>query len=161
MDRVGEGRSGRSSAYIATNAPHAPLQVPPEVRKAVRRQGSGRTSAKFFGMIANIDDNVGRLLAKLKEWDIERDTLVIFMNDNGGTDGVEVLNAGMRGGKVHALAGRHAGGLVLALARTLKPADVDRLDRPYRLLPHAGRNRRGKDAADVAAKSKAGAWSRC
>ena len=27
--------------------------------------------AKFFGMIANIDDNVGRLLAKLKEWGLE------------------------------------------------------------------------------------------
>ena len=38
-------------------------------------------------MIANIDDNVGRLLAKLKEWGIERDTLVVFMNDNGGTVG--------------------------------------------------------------------------
>ena len=41
--------------------------------------------AKFFGMIANIDDNVGRLLAKLKEWGIETNTLVVFMNDNGGT----------------------------------------------------------------------------
>ena len=39
--------------------------------------------------------NVGRLLAKLKEWDIERDTLFIFMNDNGGTVGVQVYNAGL------------------------------------------------------------------
>ena len=38
------------------------------------------------------------------------------MNDNGGTAGVQVFNAGMRGGKGHAVAGRHARGLVLALA---------------------------------------------
>lgn len=38
-------------------------------------------TAKFFGMVANIDDNLGRLLAKLEEWRIDRDTLVIFMND--------------------------------------------------------------------------------
>ena len=51
-------------------------------------------------MIENIDDNFGRLLAKLKEWGIERDTLVIFMTDNGGTAGVKIFNAGMRGQKV-------------------------------------------------------------
>ncbi len=51
-------------------------------------------------MIANIDDNVGRLLGKLRGWGLERDTLVIFMNDNGGTAGVKVFNAGMRGQKV-------------------------------------------------------------
>jgi arylsulfatase A-like enzyme len=86
-------------AYITPNAPHAPLQVPAEYEKLY----SGRVppnTAKFFGMIANIDDNVGKLMAKLKEWGIERETLVVFMNDNGGTEGVRVFNAGMRGAKV-------------------------------------------------------------
>ncbi len=85
--------------YLTPNAPHAPLHVRPEDE----RRYAGKVApnvAKFFGMIANIDDNVGRLLAKLKEWDIDRDTLVIFMNDNGGTAGVKVFNAGMRGEKV-------------------------------------------------------------
>jgi arylsulfatase len=50
-------------------------------------------------MIENIDDNFGRLLAKLDEWGIARDTLVIFMTDNGGTVGVKHFNAGMRGQK--------------------------------------------------------------
>src|SRR5258708_33552556 len=51
-------------------------------------------------MIENIDDNFGRVLTRLKEWQIERDTLVIFMTDNGGTAGVKIFNAGMRGQKV-------------------------------------------------------------
>jgi arylsulfatase len=50
-------------------------------------------------MISNIDDNFGRLLAKLKEWNLETNTLVIFMTDNGGTAGVKVFNAGMRAQK--------------------------------------------------------------
>ncbi len=85
-------------AYIALNAPHAPLDCPEEYRKHYEGKVDENT-AKFFGMIQNIDDNFGRLLARLKEWNIERDTLVIFMTDNGGTTGVKVFNAGMRGQK--------------------------------------------------------------
>jgi arylsulfatase len=62
-------------AHIATNAPHKPLACPPEYEKLY----AGKVPpdvAKFYGMIANIDDNVGRLLAKLAEWGIERETLV-------------------------------------------------------------------------------------
>ena len=50
-------------------------------------------TAKFFGMIENIDANFGALLAKLKEWDIEDNTLVICLaTDNGGTGGVNIFN---------------------------------------------------------------------
>jgi len=85
-------------AYITPNAPHAPLQCPEEY--AQRYAGRVHTNAaKFFGMIENIDDNFGRLIAKLEEWGIARDTLVIFMTDNGGTVGVKIFNAGMRAQK--------------------------------------------------------------
>ncbi|NOS69631.1 MAG: arylsulfatase [Verrucomicrobia bacterium] len=86
-------------AYITPNAPHAPLDCPDDYAKLYADKVPTNT-AKFFGMIANIDDNVGRLLTKLKDLGIERDTLVIFMNDNGGTAGINVFNAGMRGAKV-------------------------------------------------------------
>jgi arylsulfatase len=85
--------------YITPNAPHTPLQCPEEYSS--RYAGKVNTNvAKFFGMIENIDDNFGRLIAKLDEWGIVRDTLVIFMTDNGGTGGVGIFNAGMRGRKV-------------------------------------------------------------
>src|SRR5262249_2164788 len=83
--------------------------------------------AKFFGMIANIDDNVGRLLDRLKEWGIERDTLVIFMNDNGGTAGVSVFNAGMRGSKGTPWLGGTRAASFWRWAGTMKPGDVDRM----------------------------------
>jgi arylsulfatase len=50
-------------------------------------------------MVHNIDQNVGRLLAKLDEWGIAKNTLLVFMNDNGGTAGVKTFNAGMHGAK--------------------------------------------------------------
>lgn len=84
--------------YIALNAPHAPLHCPEEYSK--RYAGKGDTNVvRFFGMIENIDDNFGRLLAKLDEWKIADNTLVIFMTDNGGTVGTKIFNAGMRGSK--------------------------------------------------------------
>ena len=55
--------------------------------------------AKFYGMIENIDENMGRLLAQLKAWGISDNTLVIFMTDNGTATGATVFNAGMRGSK--------------------------------------------------------------
>jgi arylsulfatase len=114
-------------AHIATNAPHAPLQVRPEDEARYTDKVDDPQVAKFFGMIANIDDNVGKLLAKLGEWGIERDTLVIFMNDNGGTVGVKVHNAGMRGQKVMPYLGGIRANSFWRWPGTLKPADCDRL----------------------------------
>jgi arylsulfatase len=113
--------------YLPTNAPHAPLQVRPEDEKRYAGKVKNATTAKFFGMIANIDDNVGRLLAKLQEWGLERDTLVLFMNDNGGTAGVRVHNAGMRGSKNTPWLGGTRASSFWRWPGTLKPADVDRL----------------------------------
>lgn len=85
-------------AYIAPNAAHGPLHVAEEYQ----RPYAGKVNAdvaKFYGMIANIDENFGRLIEQLDAWGIADDTLVIFMTDNGGTSGVKVYNAGMRGRK--------------------------------------------------------------
>jgi arylsulfatase len=85
--------------YITPNAAHTPLQCPEEYAK--RHAGEVDDDvAKFYGMIENIDDNVGRLLDALKSWGLEEDTLVVFLTDNGGTLGTKIFNAGMRGAKV-------------------------------------------------------------
>jgi arylsulfatase len=113
-------------AYITPNAPHAPLDCPPDYEKLY----AGRVAtnvAKFFGMLANIDDNVGRLLARLKDWGIERDTLVIFMNDNGGTAGVSVHNAGMRGAKGTPWLGGTRAASFWRWPGTLAPGDAPQL----------------------------------
>jgi arylsulfatase len=86
-------------AYIPSNTPHGPYIARPEDRALYAGKGLEPATENFFGMIHNIDQNIGRLLAKLDEWGIAQNTLVIFMNDNGGTAGVKVFNADMRGQK--------------------------------------------------------------
>ena len=116
----------RFFAYITPNAPHAPLDVPAEYEKLYTGKVPTNT-AKFFGMIANIDDNVGKLLARLKELGIERDTLIILMNDNGGTAGVQVFNAGMRGAKVTPWIGGTRAASFWRWRGTLQPGDISAL----------------------------------
>ena len=113
-------------AYIPTNAPHAPLDCPEEY---IKRCGGNR----FYGMIANIDDNVGKLMAKLKELGIDDKTLVVFLNDNGGTGGG--FNGGMRGLKGTACNG---GTRAMSLWRwpgMLKPAACDKLTAHLDIFP--------------------------
>ena len=95
--------------YIATNAPHSPYDPPPGGREQTYRESlaaAGVKNAKqltdtasFFAMIENIDANMGRLMAKLDEWGIADDTLLVFTTDNGTAAGAHVFNDGMRGTK--------------------------------------------------------------
>lgn len=122
-------------AYIPTNAPHVPLQVPPEYEQMYAGSGVDANTAKFFGMVTNIDDNVGKLVAKLKEWDLDSNTLLIFMTDNGGTGGVKVFNAGMRGKKVTPYQGGTRVPAYFRWTGTLKPADVKALTAHIDIFP--------------------------
>ena len=122
-------------AYITPNAPHGPLQVRPEDEARYTGKVADKQAAKFFGMIANIDDNVGRLLETLKTLGIERETLVIFMNDNGGTAGVKVFNAGMRASKNTVYQGGTRAASFWRWPVTLKSADCDRLAAHLDVLP--------------------------
>lgn len=94
-----EANKGRPwFAYHATNAPHTPLQVPESYAEPYRKMGLGENTARVYGMVTNIDDNVGRLLAKLKELKLDDNTLVIFLSDNGPEQerGAPRFNAGLR-----------------------------------------------------------------
>ena len=84
--------------YLATYSPHAPLDAPEDL-KAQFREELGEKKAAYLAMIENIDQNVGRLLAYLEEKKLAENTVVIFMNDNGVTEGLDIYNANMRGSK--------------------------------------------------------------
>lgn len=68
-------------AYISTNAPHWPMHSPPELA-APYEERLGVRVGHFFGMIANIDDNVGRLRAFLEQEGLTENTIFIFTTDN-------------------------------------------------------------------------------
>lgn len=75
-------------AYIATNAPHSPYIAPEGSKKRFLDMGFSKEEAGFYGMIENIDDNLGKLMAKMDEWDLWKNTVFIFMSDNGMAGGV-------------------------------------------------------------------------
>ena len=68
-------------AYISTNAPHGPLHCPQKYMDMYPDQKEGIQA--FFGMITNIDDNVAKTRALLKELDVYENTIFIFTTDNG------------------------------------------------------------------------------
>jgi arylsulfatase/arylsulfatase A len=66
-------------AYYATNLPHFPLTVSDKWADPYRKLGLHELNALTYGMIANVDANIGRLLDKLKALGIEDNTIVIFI----------------------------------------------------------------------------------
>lgn len=98
-------RAGRPFlCYLPTNAPHGPHVELEEHVAPYRRDG---LPAGFFGMIAHIDARFGDLERFLVEEGLRDDTIVVFMTDNGGTAGVGLWNAGLRGGKTTYYEGGH------------------------------------------------------
>jgi arylsulfatase A-like enzyme len=100
--------------YLATNAPHSPHIVPDSYSKPYADTGMPDEMAKFYGMITNIDENLGRFREKLTELGIADNTLLIYMTDNGTTAGwiapkekYPYFNVGMRGWKGSAWDGGH------------------------------------------------------
>ena len=96
-------------AYIPTNAPHGPLLVAEKYEK-MYTDDPRVPSAKFYGMITNIDENMVRLDKKLHELGLAENTIYIFMTDNGtagGMSGSKGFNAGMRGKKGSEYDGGH------------------------------------------------------
>jgi arylsulfatase A-like enzyme len=87
--------------YLPTNAPHTPLTIKDEFIEPYRAMGLSEDVAKIYAMVTNIDDNVGRVLAKLDSLNLAENTIVIFLTDNGPQGfGDEVRwNAGLRGAK--------------------------------------------------------------
>ncbi|TWU02658.1 arylsulfatase [Stieleria varia] len=79
-------------AYVSTNAPHGPMLAPEKYKKRFRDLGWDEGTQGRYGMIENIDDNFGTLMAKCDEWNLWDDTLVIFMTDNGQASRTGKLN---------------------------------------------------------------------
>ncbi len=120
--------------YIPTNAPHGPYNVADKYSKPYRDKGVDSRQANFYGMITNIDENMGRLMRHLKQLGLEQNTILIFMTDNGTSGG---YSGEMRGKKGSEYEGGHrvpcfirwpSGGLTGG-------SDIDRLTAHIDLLP--------------------------
>ena len=93
--------------HLAYNAPHTPLQAPEESVQPFRDSGKfGEPLATLYGMIARMDQGIGRLLAELDQLGLAENTLVLFTSDNGpqfgssaGPGSLQRYNANFNGQK--------------------------------------------------------------
>jgi arylsulfatase A len=87
--------------YVPFNAPHGPFQAPDRFFDRCRARGLDPQTAAIYGMVENVDENVGRLLRKLDDLKLAERTVVLFLTDNGPNS--DRFNGGLRGrkGSVH------------------------------------------------------------
>ncbi|MFR9522381.1 MAG: arylsulfatase [Rikenellaceae bacterium] len=123
--------------YISTNAPHAPRHI--EERYVEPYRGNDEiVNPPFYGMIANIDENVGALDELLTELGIDDNTIVIFSTDNGSAGASQCnretgivergYNAGMRGRKGLVWDGGHRVPFIIRIpGQQAKACDIDQL----------------------------------
>jgi arylsulfatase A-like enzyme len=84
--------------YMAYNAPHTPMQA---TQKYLDRfpHIDDKLRKTYAAMVSAVDDGVGRLLEELEEHDLDENTIVFFLSDNGGAKNNGSGNLPLRGAK--------------------------------------------------------------
>lgn len=93
--------------YLSTYLPHDPHTVPDTALANRYGDNVPEHVAYFYAGINRIDENIGKLRQALEASGKADHTILLFMTDNGGTAGVRLFNAGMRGKKTDAYDGGH------------------------------------------------------
>ena len=116
MDRVipflEEHRERPFLATVWFHAPHEPVVAGPEYQAQYKEVG-GALRQNYYGCVTAMDEQIGRLRAKLRELKIEKNTIVFFCSDNGPADGLarkEIASAGPFKGHKHTM---YEGGLLV------------------------------------------------
>jgi len=105
---IDQNKSRPFFCYLPYNTPHSPMQVPDKFYdrfsgKALDQRATNPAQEDLtmtraaLAMVENIDWNVGRILDKLKETGLDRDTIVLYFSDNGPNSWR--WNGGMKGRK--------------------------------------------------------------
>ncbi len=116
IDFLGAAKDRPFFAYLAFNCPHDPLEAPPAELATYQSMNLAPDEfpklgqpippnfmsptdkiARVYAMVTNIDTNVGRVLSALEARGLARDTIVVFLTDNGPAQ--VRFNSGLRGWK--------------------------------------------------------------
>jgi arylsulfatase A-like enzyme len=146
IEFVGDHRDSPFFAYLATNAPHTPLEVPEQWITPYRNGEIGEVHARLYGMVANIDWNVGRLLDAIAARGLADNTIVLYTSDHGPCpsardfaappDKQQRFNAGLRGEKGSLYEGAVKVPCFWRWPDHVTPGrDIDRVTSPIDVLP--------------------------
>ncbi|MBU1822490.1 MAG: arylsulfatase [Bacteroidetes bacterium] len=119
--------------YVPYNAPHTPHQVPEVYFQKHKKAGLSDELASIYGMVENVDDNVGRLLRKLHDLGLDKNTIVVFATDNGPNG--KRYNGDMKGVKGHVDEGGVRVPFFISWPDRIKPQTVQSIAAHIDLLP--------------------------
>ena len=84
-------------AYVAYIIPHLPWETSDEYADPYRERGYSESFSQLYGSIAQMDDSIGRILDVLEEEGQRDNTIILFLSDDGPTEGRPVwVNDGFR-----------------------------------------------------------------
>lgn len=99
MRFIREKKNNPFFLYLAYNAPHAPMQATEKYLSRFQEITEPRRRT-YAAMVSAVDDGVGGILNVLEELNLDKNTLVFFLSDNGGpTPDNASSNAPLRGKK--------------------------------------------------------------
>ena len=111
--------------YLAYNAPHTPLQASQEYLDRFPKIVDEKRKT-YAAMVSAVDDGVGRLLDKLESLQLDKNTLVYFLSDNGGPEKSNGSDNGvLREGKSSIYEGGYRVPFVMQWKGTVKPGVYD------------------------------------
>ena len=106
--------------YASFNAPHTPMQAVDKDLK-IYAHIKDKKRRTYAAMIHRLDVNVGRIVRELKKQGIYKNTVMVFLSDNGGpTENNGAINAPFNGGKGILLEGGIRIPFVIAYPEKLK-----------------------------------------
>jgi len=130
IEFIEENQNKPFFVYLPYNTPHSPMQVPDkwwdtfkdkDLVKRHRESDSEKIqhTKAALAMCENIDWNVGRLIDKVKELQLEENTVIIYLSDNG-PNGWR-WNGGMKGRKGSTDEGGVRSPLLIQWTGTIEP----------------------------------------
>lgn len=90
--------------YVAYNAPHSPIQTPPQISGLNEHIEPGNRYV-YAEMVTQFDNGIGQIIDELENQGILENTIVVFSNDNGGAARGGASNGDLRGAKGSSLEG--------------------------------------------------------
>lgn len=120
--------------YLSHHSIHNPVLAPDELTEEYLKAGypeKGLNFASYLASIRHIDNSMGRLSSIIKELDIENNTIVIFISDNGGVDS-QFDNSPLRYGKGSAYEGGIRVPFIIKWSETIRGGKV--IDIPVHIV---------------------------
>ena len=132
---IGKNKHQPFFVLLTPYAVHSPESIPDLKWLSPYAEKVSSTVADFYATISNIDDNVGKIREFLRREELEDNTILIFMTDNGSAE--NPFPAGMKGKKGSVYEGGHKVPCFFYWPKGCgrKPREIDHLTAHLDLLP--------------------------